>query len=233
MKRFYKRAEAVETGQAYTITLDGRPIRTPGKLTLDLPTRALAEALAGEWTAQGDEIKPETMPLTRLANSAIDRVQGHRAAVIDQIVAYAASDLVCYRAGEPADLVAWQQELWQPLLEWIEGRHGAAFRVTTGVAPLEQPAETLRAVAVAVARLESFPLTALHAATTACGSVVLGLALADGRLDSAAAWKAALLEELYQAERWGIEAEAESRRAAIRAEIDAAEALFVLCREAA
>lgn len=232
MRRFYRVAGTVATADGHTVALDGKPVRTPGRLPLVLPTPALAEAIAAEWEAQEEEIRPDTMPLTRLANSAIDRVQGQRPAMIERIAAYAASDLLCYRAESPADLVARQEAAWQPLLDWMADRHGARLRVGSGIKPIEQPPEALRAATVAVARFDGFPLAALHVATVSCGSLVIALALADGRVDAAAAWEASLLDELYQAGRWGEEAEATRRRAGIRAEIDTAVAVFSLCEGA-
>jgi chaperone required for assembly of F1-ATPase len=229
VKRFYTSAAVAEADGAFSVALDGKPIRTPGKLMLTLPTRPLAEAIAEEWNGQGDEIDPAAMPMTRLANSALDRVEGRRAAVIDQITAYAESDLVCYRVDAPEDLAARQAEAWQPLVDWLAEEIGATLAITTGITAVAQSDDALRAIMVAVARHPTFRLTALHAAATACGSVVLGLALGAGRIDAEQAWQAALVDELFQAERWGEEAESARRRAAIRTEIDNAARFFALC----
>jgi chaperone required for assembly of F1-ATPase len=228
VKRFYETAAVTETEGGFQVALDGKPIRTPGRLMLTLPTRDLADAVAAEWNGQGEEISPAAMPMTRLANTALDRVEGRRLAVIQQIAAYAESDLVCYRADAPDDLVARQAAAWDPLVAWLADSLGVALAVTAGIAALKQDDDAIRAITAAVARHRSFRLTALHAASTACGSVVLGLALSAGRIDAETAWRAALLDELYQAERWGGEAEAERRRAGIRAEIDEAERFFAL-----
>jgi chaperone required for assembly of F1-ATPase len=158
-------------------------------------------------------------------------VEGRRAAVIHEIAAYAASDLVCYRADAPADLAGRQAESWQPLVDWMGAALGAPLTVTTGIAAVPQPADSLRAVTVAVARHRTFPLTALHAATVVTGSVVVALALGAGRIDAEEAWRIAMVDELFQAERWGNDPEIERRHASIRAEIANAALLFALCAE--
>lgn len=231
MKRFYKSVAVTGETGAYAVALDGKGILTPARLALSVPARPLAEAIAREWDGQGEEIDPTAMPLTRLANTAIDRVEGRRAAVIHEIAAYAASDLVCYRADAPADLAGRQAESWQPLVDWMGAALGAPLTVTTGIAAVPQPADSLRAVTVAVARHRTFPLTALHAATVVTGSVVVALALGAGRIDAEEAWRIAMVDELFQAERWGNDPEIERRHASIRAEIANAALLFALCAE--
>jgi chaperone required for assembly of F1-ATPase len=231
VKRFYKSVAVTGETGAYAVALDGKGILTPARLALSVPARPLAEAIAREWDGQGEEIDPTAMPLTRLANTAIDRVEGRRAAVIHEIAAYAASDLVCYRADAPADLAGRQAESWQPLVDWMGAALGAPLTVTTGIAAVPQPADSLRAVTVAVARHRTFPLTALHAATVVTGSVVVALALGAGRIDAEEAWRIAMVDELFQAERWGNDPEIERRHASIRAEIANAALLFALCAE--
>ena len=231
MKRFYKSVTVTGGTGAYAVALDGKPILTPARLALSVPARPLAEAIAREWDGQGEEIDPTAMPLTRLANTAIDRVEGRRAAVIHEIAAYAASDLVCYRADTPADLAGRQAESWQPLVDWMGAALNAPLNVTTGITAVPQPEDSLRAVTVAVARHRTFPLTALHAATVATGSVVVALALGAGRIDADEAWRIAMVDELFQAERWGNDPEIERRHASIRGEIANAALLFALCAE--
>ncbi|MPY71621.1 MAG: ATPase [Alphaproteobacteria bacterium] len=231
MKRFYKSVAVTGETGAYAVALDGKGILTPARLALSVPGRALAEAIAREWDGQGEEIDPAAMPLTRLANTAIDRVEGRRAAVIHEIAAYAASDLVCYRADAPADLAGRQAESWQPLVDWMGAALGAPLNVTTGITAVPQPEDSMRAVTVAVARHRTFPLTALHAATVTTGSVVVALALGAGRIDAETAWRAAMVDELFQAARWGDDPEIERRHASIRAEIATAALLFALCAE--
>lgn len=221
MKRFYKFAEAAPTVGGFTVALDGKPMRTPGKAPLVVPTEVLAAALAAEWQAQADEIEPLAMLLTRLAATAIDRVVPQRAAAVDEIVAYAGSDLVCYRAEEPTALVARQAAVWQPLVEWMRERYDVALAVTTGIMPRGQPERVASAVRTAVESYGPLPLMALHALTTAAGSVVVGLAAMEGRLDAAGVWTAAQLDEDFQIERWGEAPESAKRRAALRRDFEA------------
>jgi chaperone required for assembly of F1-ATPase len=221
MKRFYKHAAAAPTEGGFTVTLDGKPMRTPGKAPLVVPTQALAAALAEEWQAQTGEMEPLAMPLTRLAATAIDRVAVQRAAAVDEIVAYAGSDLVCYRAAEPAALVARQAAVWQPLVDWLRQRYDVALAVTTGIVPCPQPARVAEAIRAVVESFAPLPLTALHALTTAAGSVVIGLAAMEGRLDAGGVFAAAQLDEDFQIERWGEQPESTRRRQALRRDIEA------------
>lgn len=204
------------------VALDGRPVKTPARRTLTLPDEAFASALAAEWNAQGEEVDPPSMRLTRLANTALDRTASLRQQVIDEVAGYAQSDLLCYRADAPAELVALQEQRWQPILDWLAEVHGAPLAVTADIAPLEQEQAALLAVYTTVARHDDFALTGLHTATNLCGSVALGLALACGRIDADEAWACSLLDEHFQAERWGVDAEAKRRWEALRDEIAAA-----------
>jgi len=208
------------------IALDGRPMRTPGKAELVVPSAALAEAIAAEWEAQQGDIRPATMRLTRLATTAIDRTAGQRELVVAETANYAGTDLVCYRAEHPPALVARQQETWQPLIDWAMRRYDAGLAVTSGIVPQPQAPATLKAFAAAVAAQDDFRLTALHTATAACGSLVIALALLEGRLDAEAAFAASQLDETFQIEAWGEDAEAVARRHALAEEI-AATARFV------
>lgn len=229
MKRFYAEASAEARDGGFIVALDGKAVRTPGKRALRLPTPLLGEAIATEWRDQGDEIAPASMPLTRLANSALDRTAPHRAQVIEQVAAYAGADLLCYRAAGPSVLVERQSGAWQPVLDWLCEVHGAALSVTTGIVPVTQEADALSAVFTVVAGFGDFRLTGLHAATAATGSVALGLALAAGRIGAEETWCTAHLDDLYQAENWGGDEEAERRLDAVRDEIAAAARFLVLC----
>lgn len=221
MRRFYKTV-GVEGGPGgWEVRLDGRPVRSPAKAVLRLPGAALAEAIAGEWAAQGEKVEPASMPLLRLACTAVDRVAPRRAAVVDDIVAYGGSDLLCYRATEPVELIARQQEIWQPLLDWAADRFGARLRVTAGIAPIDQPAPALAVLRDAVAERDDPTLAGLHALTAATGSLVIALAALEAEIDGDALWRAAQLDEDWQIERWGEDAEAAARRTALRADIDA------------
>lgn len=225
-RRFYRTAavEAAEGG--HRITLDGRMARTPAGKVLALPSAALAAAVADEWQAQGETVDPSTMPLCRLACTALDRVGTHRAAVIDELLSYAGGDVLCYRAEAPRELAALQQAAWQPLLDWAASAFGARLAVTVGVVPLQQPAEAMEALATAVAACDDMVLTGLASIAQTVGSLVIALALVHGRIDAEAAFRAAFLDECYQAEHWGIDAEAAERRDRLAADI-AAGATFV------
>jgi chaperone required for assembly of F1-ATPase len=230
MKRFYKRAGVVPAVSGHGVTLDGRLVKTPGKRDLVVPSPALAAAMATEWEAQQGEIRRETMPLTRLAGVTIDRHSTERAAVVRQVADYAGTDLVCYRAAHPPALATRQQAIWQPLIDWANERYSAPLVVTNGVIPASQPAASLAAFADAVAAHNDFSLTALHAATTACGSLVIALALLEGRLDAGEAFAVSQLDESFQIEAWGEDKELGERRAALAAEIAAAAQFTSLLR---
>jgi chaperone required for assembly of F1-ATPase len=230
VRRFYRKAEPVQRAGGHGITLDGKPIKTPGKRDLVVPNEALAAAIADEWNAQEGEVRAGTMPLTRLATTTVDRVATQRDAIIRQTANYAATDLVCYRAAHPPALAARQQAVWQPLIDWAVLRYDAPLSVTTGVIPTKQSAASLRAFAAAVAEQHDFALTALHVATAACGSLVIGLALIEGRLDAEGAFAASQLDESFQIEAWGEDAEQAERRRALAADIEAATRFISLLR---
>ena len=231
VKRFYERV-ATRPGAdgGHEILLDQRPVRTPGKVALRLPTAALAEAVAGEWEAQEERIRPATMPLMSLACTAIDRIAPRRAEIVAEILGHAETDLLCYRAAHPARLVARQAARWQPLLDWAALALDAPLRVTTGVLPVRQPDTTLAALRHAVEPASDLHMAALASATGAAGSLVIGLALAHGRLSAAEAFEAAELDATFQIEQWGEDPEATRRREAVRADLEAAERLMTLVR---
>ena len=234
-KRFYARAswEAVPPGEdaGFRVLLDGKAVKTPAEAEMALPSQALAEAVAAEWQAQGAEVESRSLVLTGLAWTAIDRVGPGRQRVVEELAGYGAHDLVCYHAGTPADLAARQREQWRPLLDWAARSLDAPLAVTVGVVSIEQPPETLAALRRAVAARDDFALTALDAAASAAGSLVIALALAAGRIDAAAAFEAAQLDEGYQIERWGEDPEAVRRRAAIKADLAAAARFLALLRD--
>lgn len=230
MKRFYQKAEAAKRARAYAITLDGKPIKTPGKHDLLVPSGALAAVIAEEWNTQETEVRTATMPLTRLATTAVDRVATERDAIIHQTANYAATDLVCYRATHPPALAARQQAVWQPLIDWAALRYDAPLVVTSGVIPKKQSTESLRAFAAAVTEHDDFALTALHIATAACGSLIIALALLEGQLDAQEAFAASQLDESFQIEGWGEDAEQAERRRALAADIQATARFISLLR---
>lgn len=231
MKRFYRKAEPVALEGGHAVALDGRPLKTPGKRDLVLPSNALAAAIAAEWQAQPERVDRSAMPLTNIACQTIDRTAEQREPMIRQLAAYAGTDLVCYRAQHPAALAERQQAVWQPLVDWAMLRYDAPLEITTGVIPTPQPEASLRAFARAAAAQDDFRLTALGVATAACGSLIIALALIEGRLDAEAAFAASQLDESFQIEAWGEDAEQAARRTALAADIAAA-ARFVALLDA-
>lgn len=221
LRRFYREAKVGEAAGGYVVLLDDRELRTPGGAALVMAQRRLATALAEEWQAQEQEIRPRAMPLMQLASTAIDRVAPRQAEVVEELAGYATTDLVCYRVDHPEELARRQQRLWQPLVDWATLHYDAPLSVTTGILPQPQPPGALAALRMAVSRLDPLTLAALHGAVTACGSLVLGLALLEGRITAAEAWEAAQLEEAWQIEQWGEDEEASRRRAALRANLEA------------
>ncbi len=236
-KRFYAQAswESVPAGAdgqgGFRVLLDGKAVKTPAKAEMTLPKQALAEAIAAEWQAQGADVEVRSLVLTGLAWTTIDRVAPQRGQVVEELAGFGAHDLVCYHAEAPPDLAARQQAQWQPLLDWAARDLDAPLAVTTGVISIEQPPGALAALRKAVAVRDDFELTSLSVAAGAAGSLVVGLALLAGRIDAAAAFEAAQLDESYQIERWGEDPEAARRRAAIKADIETAARFLALLRD--
>jgi chaperone required for assembly of F1-ATPase len=222
VKRVYKEASARPAEGGWGVALDGRKLRTPGRRELIVPSESLAAALAAEWDAQDADIRPHRMPLTRLAATALDHTALERDKVAADVANYAGTDLVCYRAEHPPALVARQHATWQPLIDWAAGRYDAGLTVTAGILPTPQSPATLKTYAAVVAALDDLRLTALQAATAACGSLVIALALLEGRLDADSAFAASQLDETFQIEAWGEDAEAAQRRRAVAEDIAAA-----------
>jgi chaperone required for assembly of F1-ATPase len=226
MKRFYKEVSvSASRGNlgGFIVLLDGKPVKTPKRVILNLPNLPLAEAIAEEWRQQGDTLDTQKMPLTRLAFAALDVVTPDRAHVTSDILKYAKSDLLCYRAENPPELVARQANTWDPLLDWAAEMYGARLNAGSGIRHVSRPAEALVGLETAVSRYDEFELAALHTATTVTGSLILALALAEEELDAGEAFDAAMLEERFQFEKWGIDAEAEQRRRGLLLELTAAE----------
>jgi chaperone required for assembly of F1-ATPase len=205
MKRFYK---AAQVGEGNRILLDGRPVKTPGRIDLAPPGTALAKAIAAEWDAQGEMIDPRSMPLTGLTNAAIDRIAPDKDTFARGLAAYGESDLTCYRADGPAPLVERQAEHWDPILAWARRRYDVDFVVAEGVIHVPQPAHTIDQLAQAVLARDAFQLAGLSPLVTVSGSLLIGLALADDVIDLDTAWAAATVDEAWQAEQWGEDAEA-------------------------
>jgi chaperone required for assembly of F1-ATPase len=219
MKRFWKH---VSVDAERVVRLDDRPVRTPGRVPLALPTPALAEAVADEWRGVGETVDPRAMPLTGLANAAIDRIGMDPAPFADGLARYAESDLLCYRADAPPELVARQDAVWNPLLDWAQTRYDVHFTLVTGIVHKPQPPATVERLAQAVAALDPFRLAALSPVVTITGSLVLSLALLEGAADVDAIWAAAHVDEDFQAEQWGEDYLALEAREAKRREFDAA-----------
>ena len=226
-KRFYKDV-TVGGAAPFQILLDGRPVKTPAKRALAVPTAALGEAIAAEWAAQGEQIDPASMPLTRFANTAIDAGADALDAVAADIVAYAGSDLVCYRAEAPEELRNLQAARWDPVVAWAREALRAHMTVVVGVMPVEQPAAALAAVAAALTPHEPFWLAGVHALTTLTGSALIALAHVRGYFPADEAWTAAHVDEDYQISLWGEDEEASTRRRSRRLEFDAASRLVTL-----
>jgi chaperone required for assembly of F1-ATPase len=230
-KRFYKEAVFADSAEGFSILLDGKAARTPARRTLALPNAALASAVAGEWNAIEGQIDPSLLPLTRLSNLAIDAVAEAPQPVLDEIVQYAGSDLVFYRADGPAGLVALQNERWNPVLDWAAADLGVRFVLAESVMHVRQPDEALAAVRDAVERLDKpFALTATASATNIGGSALIALALARGALSGDQAWNAAHVDEQWNISRWGEDEEAQRRLAARHAEFSAAAKMLRLLR---
>jgi chaperone required for assembly of F1-ATPase len=230
MRRSYRTVSALAVEQGHGVTLDEKPLRTPAKAPVVVPSRALAEAIAEEWRSQGETVRLEALPLTRLAGTAIDLVTPRRLEVAAEVARYAATDLVCYRAGHPPALAARQHEAWQPLIDWASLRYDAPLEVTVGIVPIVQAPSTSRAFAAGVAGYPPLELAALHLATAASGSLVVALALVEGRLDAEAAFAAAELDETFEIERWGEDAEQTRRRAALEDDMALAARFMALLR---
>jgi len=228
-KRFWTQAkpEADASGAGWTVTLDGRLVKTPGRSTLIVPTRAMADAIAAEWNAQGERIDPFTMPATRAANSAIEKVAPQREAVIDALAEYGASDLLCYRADAPQLLVARQVEAWDPLLAWAKAALGAELKPVTGVMFVAQSTEALAALRAPLAAATDFELAALHDLIMLSGSLVIGLKAREVS-DPGPLWEASRVDETFQADEWGYDEEAVAAAEAKRAAFVAAHRFFLL-----
>ena len=227
-KRFYKEVSLREELAGFAVLLDGRSIKTPAGARLVAPTRALGEAIAAEWRGQGETLKPETMALTKALNTALDRVAANRAALVEDLVNYASSDLLCYRAEAPAELVRRQSVAWDRWLTWAVERYGARLAVTTGVTHVVQSGDALARLRTAIEVHDHHRLVGLHAGITITGSVVLGLAFAAGAIGAEEALAAAEVDAAYQAELWGQDAEAEKARANRLADLKGAEAYLKL-----
>jgi chaperone required for assembly of F1-ATPase len=237
LKRFWDNASVRRTGAGHQILLDGRPMRLPSGTPLLVRPPRLADAIAREWQAaggaKGGEMSFADTPLTRLAGTAQERIAPDPAPTADAIARYGETDLLCYRADSPRELVQRQTQGWQPWLDWVALTYDAPLRVTTGVGYIRQHHDSISALRRAVGEMDSDVLAGLGIAVPALGSLVLGLALAEGRIDARTAYELGCLEELYQAEQWGADPEAVKRREAIAADVALAARYIALTREEA
>ncbi len=207
-KRFWTDVTVEAQGGVFAVLLDGRPVRTPAKAQLVLPTKALADMVAAEWRVQEDQIDPEAMPATRGANAAIDKVEVSKDAVTDMLAEYGDSDLICYRADSPEGLVSRQSEHWDPLLQWVHETYGVTLKVMVGVMHTPQEPATLSAMRADLDRLDSFALTGFYDLVSLSGSLVIALAVYRGQLSADSAWRLSRIDEYWQAEHWGADEEA-------------------------
>lgn len=226
-KRFYKSVEVAEADNRFLVHLDGRGVKTPGKVDLALPSKAAADLVAGEWEAVSTDINPMFMPVTRLANTAIDGVANEMQAVLEDIVKYAASDLLCYRAENPQGLVAKQKDAWDPVLDWLSEKTGAELEIGEGIVHIAQPREAIVRFGT---RLENhadpFRLACIHTFTSLSGSAILALALAEEALTAEKCWECAHVDEDWNISQWGEDYEASERRAQRWADFEAANRLI-------
>lgn len=228
MKRFWSEVSVCEREAGFGIFLDGRPVRTPARAELAVPTEPLAEAIAAEWRACGETVDPRAMKLTGLANAAIDRVAPDPEAFAAGLANYGASDLFCYRAEGPDTLVRRQSESWDVLLDWARRRYDVDFACVPGVIHVAQPADTVAKLAHAVAILDPFRLAAMAPLVTIGGSLVAALAVVEQAIPAESAWEAVSLDEQWQAEEWGVDADAQAALDGRRADYLAAARFLTL-----
>lgn len=228
LKRFYKHAAAAPVDGGFAVQLDGKGVKTPAGKPLVVPFQSLAQAMAEEWEAQVTEIHPSTMPLTQLASTALDRVGPERPVILEQLRAYGGTDLLCYRAELPVDLVQRQARQWQPWLDWARKTLGADLTVTEGIIAIDQPAVALDALAAKLDAYDVWTLTAVQSACAASGSLVLALALGERQLNGQQVFDLSQLDETFQIEKWGEDYEAADRRARLHRDISAADRFLTL-----
>lgn len=231
MKRFYKRASSVSVDKGFAIELDGRPVKTPARNPLQLPTSQLAEAIAAEWAAQGEEIDPATMPLTALAQGALDQVAHERARIVGRIAAFSDSDMLYYRGDESQQALAdHQAEKWDPLMGWARTRYDVSFVLTRGIMHQSQSEQTITRLSEAVEAQDNFTLAAMLSLVGLAGSLIAVLALVEGAYDADTLWPLMNLEELWQEQQWGSDDLATQTRAIKQAEFLAAVQFLDLSR---
>ena len=228
-KRFWKEASVEQVAGGFTVRLDARPVKTPAKTLLVVPTLALAAAIAAEWETQSGLVKPATMPFTRSANSALDKIVPQFDAVVDMLAAYGGTDLLCYRATGPEPLVERQAAAWDPLLDWSAQTLGAPLIATAGVMHIAQDPRSLARLHDLVGAFSAFQLAAFHDLVAISGSLILGLAVTRGRLSAPEAWALSRVDEAWQIEQWGEDEEASASEAVREADFLQAGRFYALC----
>lgn len=229
-KRFWKQAAPAEAEGGWQVELDGRPVRTPAKTLMVLPTLDLAEQVAAEWDAQEGEIDPAQMPFTRMSNSALDKVSAQHGEVAGMLAEYGGTDLLCYRATSPAELVARQADAWDPLLDWAAADLGVRLDVAAGVMHVPQSEDALSRLHRMVCEMDDFRLAAFHDLVSMTGSLILGFAAARDYADSADIWRLSRIDETWQEEQWGVDEEAAAQAEFKRREFLHAKRYYDLCR---
>tara|TARA_B100001094_G_C18052671_1_gene730879 strand:- start:319 stop:1038 length:720 start_codon:yes stop_codon:yes gene_type:complete len=207
IRRFYKEVNIVQRDNTFSIELDGQTVKTPSGQPQVMISEALAKAIAYEWSSQEKIVVPETMPMSGYANTAIDRIGKNRQSILKEMLSFAETDLLCYRIDEPKDLASRQKKHWQPLLDWAADTMGVELEVTVGILPVKQPVEAIEALAHRLQKLGDMELAGIASLTTICGSVILALALAVGKIDAKHAFNCSQLDQIYQNERWGVDEE--------------------------
>ncbi len=229
MKRFYQKVSVGEIDGMYAVLLDGKTIKTPEKTISLLPTKKMAEAIAKEWDNQKEDIDPGSMPITKLFNTAIDRVEKRRGDLIDELVEFAGADQLCYRADDPPELVEQQNKIWDKLLARMKSNHDINFKLTSGIVFIEQDKTELAKIRSLIEKIESFKLVAFYAMVTVTGSVTIGFNLFEGHITVEDAWDAGHLDENFQTAKWGIDQEAQIRRDNLKTELINAYYFLNLC----
>lgn len=228
MKRFWTETAVTEADEGFGVALDGKPISTPAKQPVLMPSRAMADAFAAEWEAVEGEVRPDAMPVTKAVNATLDRVIGMEQEVAEAITAYGETDLLCYRAPHPPELAARQTAAWDPLLDWAREAYGAQLFLAEGVMHIAQPENALRRLAAEVTAHDAWALTGLYALVTLSGSLVIGLAVRDGRMDAEAAWETSRVDEQWNIDQWGEDADAARLADARRTEFLAGQRFLAL-----
>ena len=229
MKRFYKEVTLDTLSEGFGVFLDGRPLRTPAKTVMNVPSKRLAKAVQEEWASAGEDIKPEEMPFFSMAVTVLDRVTTQSETLCGELCDYAGNDVLFYRAGAEDNALDQQQaQLWTPWCEWASGKFGAQLAITNGLMPINQPPQWRGAVSGYLGQLSDWHLGILYRAVTLSGSFILGLAFFEREIGAAKLFRIAFLEELHQNEIWGLDSEAERRQKQIEQELTDLERFSVM-----